>query len=76
MTSKITAAVAVAFVLATAGIASARPNAHLHQKNTALQSSFADSYYNKDYWDAIAPNGRIQQRDPFVGTYFEGVVPY
>jgi hypothetical protein len=76
MTTKITAAVAVAFLVSTAGVASARPNTHLNHTGAAQQNYLADSYYNKDYWDAIADHGRIELRDPFVGTPFENVVPY
>jgi hypothetical protein len=77
MTGKITAAVAVALLLAAANVASARPIGHANT-GTALQSSFADSYYNKGYWDAWGPRlgAPIQQRDPFVGTPFENFVPY
>lgn len=76
MTGKITAAVAAALLLATAGVASARPAAHFANSGTALQSSHADSYYNRDYWDSVSPAGRIDLRDPYVGTPFEGVAPY
>jgi hypothetical protein len=75
MTAKITAAVAAAFLLATVGAASARPT-HFANTRAASQSAYADSYFNKDYWDAISPAGRIELRDPFVGTPFENVVPY
>ena len=81
MTRNITAAAVVAILLASAGAASAQTSAHVARTNaqsartsTAWQSP--NSYYNKDYWDSVAPAGRIGLRDPFVGTYFEGVVPY
>ncbi len=81
MTSKITAIAITAVLVASAGAASAQTNTHaartnaqVTRANAAWQSPY--SYYNRDYWDAVSPAGRIQQRDPFVGTYFEGVVPY
>jgi hypothetical protein len=81
MTAKITAAVLAAILLTSAGAASAQTSRHVTRTNTpqvrtsaAWQSS--DPYYNKDYWDRVAPAGKIQLHDPFVGTYFEGVVPY
>jgi hypothetical protein len=85
MTRNITAAAVAAILLASAGAASAQTSAHLARTNvqsartsTAWQSpsSYYNSYYNKDYWDSVAPAGRIGLRDPFAGTYFEGVVPY
>ena len=81
MTRNITAAAVVAILLASAGAASAQTSAHSVRTNaqsvrasTVWQSP--GSYYNKDYWDSVAPAGRIGLRDPFIGTYFEGVVPY
>ena len=81
MTNKITAVMVAAILTASAGAASAQTNAHVARvnaqvarTNVAQQNPY--SYYNRDYWDAVSPGGRIQQRDPFVGTYFEGVVPY
>lgn len=81
MISKVTAAIVAAVLVASAGVASAQTSertARTHAQ-TALTSAAWQSphfYYNKDYWDGVAPAGRIQQRDPFAGTYFEGVVPY
>jgi len=31
---------------------------------------------NGDYWNGVTPAGRIQLRDPYVGTPFENVAPY
>ena len=36
---------------------------------------YASSYYDRSYWDAVAPNTFVRP-DPFVGTYWEGVVPH
>jgi hypothetical protein len=36
---------------------------------------YANSYYDRSYWNAVAPNTFVRP-DPFVGTYWEGVVPY
>jgi hypothetical protein len=77
MTGKIAAAVVAAIVLATAGAASAQTNTHGARANIAAsQMQAGASYYNSDYWNAIASPGRAPQRDPFVGTVFENVVPY
>jgi ABC-type glycerol-3-phosphate transport system substrate-binding protein len=75
MTGKIAAAVVAAIVLATAGAASAQTSTRVAQANVTAPAP-SNSYYNQDYWNAIAPAGRIQQRDPLAGTVFEGVVPY
>ncbi len=73
MIGKITAAAAVAVLLASAGVASAQTRpAHVYG---AWQPPFANSYYNQDYWRAVAPN-LSQPRDPFVGTVFDNVAPY
>jgi hypothetical protein len=74
MTSKITAAVVAALVLGSAGVASAQTGRH--GSWTSAQTPYSQSYYNGDYWNGVAPAGRIQQRDPYVGTPFENVAPY
>jgi len=76
MTRKITAAVAVALLLGSAGIASAQTNTHAARVNGVSQAPFTYSYYNEDYWRGIAPNGGFEQRDPYAGTIWEGVAPY
>jgi hypothetical protein len=77
MAGKIAAAVVAAIVLATAGAASAQTNTRVARVNVAASQAQAyDSYYNSDYWNAIASPARIPQRDPFVGTVFDNVVPY
>lgn len=35
---------------------------------------FYNSYYNEDYWKAVGPLTR--KRDPYTGTYWDGVAPY
>lgn len=88
MTGKITAALVAAIVLASAGVApaqtekhsasvaSAQTNRHSARASNQVrwQAPYFDSYYNKDYWDAVGV--REEQRDPYVGTVFEGVAPY
>jgi hypothetical protein len=73
MTGKIAAAVVAAIVLATASAASAQQS---RRADFAWQAPPYHSYYDRAYWNAIAPAGRIEQHDPFAGTVFEGVVPY
>jgi hypothetical protein len=78
MIRKITAVAAVALLLGSAGIASAQTNRHAAQVNSARQAPFANSYFNEDYWrgvQGIAPYD-VEQRDPYVGTVWEGVATY
>jgi hypothetical protein len=74
MTSKITAAAVAAILLSSAGVASAQTGRH--GSWTSGQAAYSQSYYNGDYWNGVSPAGRIQQRDPYVGTPFENVAPY
>jgi hypothetical protein len=74
MTGKITAAVVAAILVASAGVASAKASKHWAQ--TSVQAPYSDSYYDRDYWNGVAPAGRIQLHDPNAGTYWEGVAPY
>jgi hypothetical protein len=69
MTSKITAIVAAAVVLASASVASAR----------TVHAPYANSYYN--YYNQDTRNLRYghandHQFDPLAGTVFDGVAPY
>jgi hypothetical protein len=75
MTGKIAAAAIAAIVLATAGAASAQTGTRVEQANVTAPA-LSNSYYNKDYWNAIADRGRDFKRDLYVGTVFEGVAPY
>jgi hypothetical protein len=78
MTSKITAAMVAAILFGSAGVASAQTGRH--GSWTSVQAPYSqpsyDSYYNRDYWNGVTPAGRIQPRDPYVGTPFENVAPY
>lgn len=76
MTGKITAAVAAAVLLASAGVASAQTRHHAAQVGAQPQAAYTDSYYNRDYWAGVAPAGRPERPDPLAGTVFEGVAPY
>lgn len=80
MISKIAVAVAAAIVLASAGAASAQPNPHsvrrVAVRHAPAPYPFTDSYFNKEYWDGIAPLGRYEERNPYAGTVWDGVVPY
>jgi hypothetical protein len=76
MTGKITAAVVAAILLASAGVASAKTSNHGARTSVQAPYSDSDSYYNRDYWQAVAPYGLIEERDPYAGTYWEGVAPY
>jgi hypothetical protein len=76
MTSKITAVLAAALVLASAGVASAQTG-----RRAQWQAPYGESYYgyyNRDYWagiQGVAPY-RTPRFDPYAGTVFEGVAPY
>jgi hypothetical protein len=79
MIGKITAAATAAIVLASAGAAFAQGNAPVPPhgvRQSPYQAAYADPYFNKTYWDAIAPRGKVELRDPYVGTVWESVVPY
>jgi hypothetical protein len=63
MTSKITAIVAAAVVLASASVASA-------------QTVYAPSYHHQDTSNLRYGHANDRQFDPYRGTVFEGVAPY
>ena len=67
MTSKITAMVAAAVVLASASVASAQ---------TVYAPSYHNSYYNQDTRNLRYGHANDHQFDPYRGTVFEGVAPY
>jgi hypothetical protein len=73
MTSKITAIVAVAVVLASAGVASAQTN---RRAGAQWQAPYANSYYNQDTRNLRYGHANDHQLDPYRGTVFEGVAPY
>jgi hypothetical protein len=71
MTGKITAAVVAAILLGSAGVASAQIG-----RTGPTYSPYYSPYYYSNYWEGVAPAGRIYQRDPYAGTVFDGVAPY
>jgi hypothetical protein len=73
MTSKITAIVAVAVVLASAGVASAQTNRHA---GAQWQAPYANPYYNQDTRNLRYGHANDHQFDPLAGTVFDGVAPY
>lgn len=76
MIGKLTAAAAVAILVASAGVASAQTRAHRPRLAADWQTPYAGAYYNGDYWRAVTPFGLAEQRDAYAGTVFEGVAPY
>ena len=71
MTRKITAILAAAVVLASAGVASAQA-----RFGAPPQVPYANSNYDHDYWAGaagIVPGG---PDNPYAGTVFDGVAPY
>ena len=79
MSNKILVATAAAVLLASNGWASARTKTNsqaLYSDSYYTQALHSESYDNKTYWDAVAPQGRIHEGDPYAGTIWEGVVPY
>ena len=67
MTSKITAILAAAVVLASASVASAQ---------TAYAPSFHNPYHNQDTRNLRFGHANDPQFDPLAGTIFDGVAPY
>jgi hypothetical protein len=66
MISKITAILAVAVVLASAGVASAQ----------TVYAPYANSYYNQDTSNLRYGHANDRQYDPLAGTVWEDVAPY
>jgi hypothetical protein len=66
MISKITAILAAAVVLASAGVASAQ----------TVYAPYANSYYHQDTRNLRYGHANDHQFDPYAGTVFEGVAPY
>jgi hypothetical protein len=71
--TKITAIVAAAVVLASAGVASAQTSRHA---GTQWQAPYAGSYYNQDTRNLRYGHANDRQSDPLAGTVFDGVAPY
>src|SRR5262249_21475428 len=72
MTSKITAILAAAVVLASAGVASAQPTRHARAQ---WQAPYANSY-NQDTRNLRFGHANDYQFNPLAGTVFDGVAPY
>ena len=70
MISKITAILAAALVLGSAGAASARTHRHV-----GWQAPYANSY-NQDTRNLRYGHANDPQFDPLAGTVFDGVAPY
>jgi hypothetical protein len=66
MVSKITAMLAAAVVLASAGVASAQ----------TVYAPYANSYYNQDTSNLRFGHANDPQFDPYTGTVWENVAPY
>jgi opacity protein-like surface antigen len=75
MSNKILIAAVSAILLASTGLASAQTRIHRQATYGYGYAPYANSYYDRSYWDAVAPNIYVRP-DPFVGTVWEGVVPY
>jgi hypothetical protein len=72
MTTKITAILAAAVVLGSAGVASAQPNRHARAQ---WQAPYANSY-NQDTRNLRFGHANDYQFNPLAGTVFDGVAPY
>jgi hypothetical protein len=70
MISKITAILAAALVLGSAGAASAQTHRH-----AGWQAPYANSY-NQDTRNLRYGHANDPQFDPLAGTVFDGVAPY
>lgn len=76
MSNKILIAAVSAILVASTGLASAQTRIHRQAPYAfGYDAPYANSYYDRSYWNAVAPNTFVRP-DPFVGTYWEGVVPY
>jgi hypothetical protein len=73
MTGKITAILAAAVMLASAGVASAQTSRHA---GAQWQAPYANSYYNQDTRNLRFGHANDRQLDPLAGTVFDGVAPY
>ena len=71
--TKITAIVAAAVVLASAGVASAQTSRHA---GAQWQAPYAGSYYNQDTRNLRYGHANDRQSDPLAGTMFDGVAPF
>jgi hypothetical protein len=72
MSSKTTAILAAAMMLASAGVASAQTNRHA---GAQWQVPYANSYYSQTR-NLRYGHANDRQFDPLAGTVFDGVAPY
>jgi hypothetical protein len=73
MTGKISAVIAAAALIASAGVASAQPARHVaHVAQQFEVQAPGAGYY---HFRGEGPAGR-PQADPLAGTVFEGIAPY
>jgi hypothetical protein len=76
MSNKILIAAVSAILLASTGLASAQTRTHWQAPyGYSYYAPYGNSYYDRSYWQAVAPSFYVRP-DPFVGTVWEGVVPY
>jgi hypothetical protein len=73
MIGKITAIVAAALVLGSAGVASAQSNRHA---GTQWQAPYANSYYTQDTRNLRYGHANDPLYNPLAGTVLDGVAPY
>jgi hypothetical protein len=73
MSKKFLIAAAATILVASTGLASAQQRAQAPRDY--VHAPYVNSYYDRAYWDAVASKVYVRP-DPFVGTIWEGVVPY
>ena len=73
MISKITAILAAAALLASAGVAPAQTNRHARVQ---WQAPYVNSYYNQDTRNLRYGHANDPQFDPYAGTVWENFAPY
>jgi hypothetical protein len=80
MPNRILIAAVSAMLVAWTGVASAQSRTHWQAPHASGYApkvyGYAryDSYYNKTYWDIVAPNIYVRP-DPYVGMVRENVAP-
>jgi hypothetical protein len=73
MIGKITAILAAAALLASAGVASAQT---YRNGRVQWQAPYASSYYSQDTRNLRFGHANDRQFDPLAGTVLDGVAPY